>query len=188
MNGCPFWSFHIMSKYYKIFLKQSIAKLKYLIIFVNPIHLNINMLLLGIDVGTSSVKVSVIDAQSGKIIANKQYPDAESEIISSKYGWAEQSPDMWWEHVKKAILLCNQQQKYNSQDIGAIGIAYQMHGLVLVDEHQNSLRNSIIWCDSRAVEIGDKAFENIGSDYCLSHLYKFAGKLYRIKISMGKRK
>jgi xylulokinase len=144
------------------------------------------MLLLGIDVGTSSVKVSVIDAQSGNIIAHKQYPDSESEIISPKYGWAEQSADMWWEHVQKAILLCNQQQKYNPQDIGAIGIAYQMHGLVLVDEQQNSLRNSIIWCDSRAVEIGEKAFETIGADYCLSHLLNSPGNFTASKLAWVK--
>lgn len=144
------------------------------------------MLLLGIDVGTSSVKVSVIDAQSGIVIANKQYPDSESEIISAKYGWAEQSADMWWEQVQKAILLCNQQQKYNPQDIGAIGIAYQMHGLVLVDEQQNTLRNSIIWCDSRAVEIGDKAFKTLGSDYCLSHLLNSPGNFTASKLAWVK--
>jgi xylulokinase len=112
------------------------------------------MLLLGIDVGTSSVKVSVVDVASGDILASAQYPDSESEIISLKSGWAEQSPDMWWEHVQQAILNCNSKGKYNPLDISAIGIAYQMHGLVIVDEAQKSLRNSIIWCDSRAVETG----------------------------------
>src|SRR6476659_7717075 len=113
------------------------------------------MLLLGIDVGTSSIKVSVVDAQTGKNVASASYPDKETEIIALKNGWAEQSPDMWWNNVQQAILKCNATGKYNPKDIVSIGIAYQMHGLVLVDSNGNSLRNSIIWCDSRAVEIGN---------------------------------
>ncbi|MEO5910203.1 MAG: FGGY family carbohydrate kinase, partial [Pelobium sp.] len=92
------------------------------------------MLLLGIDVGTSSIKVSVVDSQSGNLLASASYPDKETEILVPQFGWAEQSPDLWWEHVQKAILRCHSKGKYNAQDIGAIGIAYQMHGLVLIDE------------------------------------------------------
>ena len=103
------------------------------------------MLLLGIDVGTSSVKVTVVDAQTQQTIAAAQYPETESDIIAPKSGWAEQSPDMWWEHVQLAILKLHAQRKYNPQDIAAIGIAYQMHGLVIVDKQQQVLRNSIIW-------------------------------------------
>ncbi len=120
------------------------------------------MLLLGIDVGTSSIKASVLDASTGDVLTTVQYPDKETAIISEQTGWAEQSPDMWWEHVQKAILKANQTGKYKPQDISAIGISYQMHGLVMVNEHQNSIRNSIIWCDSRAVEIGNKALHDIG--------------------------
>jgi len=144
------------------------------------------MLLLGIDLGTSSIKVSVVDANSGLTIANMQYPEVETEILAPKYGWAEQSPDLWWEHVKKAIILCNELKKYNPQDISAIGIAYQMHGLVVVDKNQESLRNSIIWCDSRAVEIGEKAFDTLGADYCLSHLLNSPGNFTASKLAWVK--
>src|SRR5215510_7665082 len=126
------------------------------------------MLLLGIDLGTSSIKASVIDAETQKCIASAQYPETEAEIIALHPGWAEQSPDQWWENVKQAILKCHSSEKYNSANIAAIGIAYQMHGLVLVDKDQHVLRNSIIWCDSRAIEYGDKAFHAIGEKQCLS--------------------
>ncbi|OCX52205.1 carbohydrate kinase [Mucilaginibacter sp. PPCGB 2223] len=144
------------------------------------------MLLLGIDVGTSSIKVSVIDAQQQKCIASAQYPDTESAIISTQPGWAEQSPEMWWEHVQKAILLAQSNKNFDPKDIAAVGIAYQMHGLVLVDKGQNSLRNSIIWCDSRAVEIGDKAFDVMGHDFCLSHLLNSPGNFTASKLAWVK--
>ena len=112
------------------------------------------MLLLGIDIGTSSIKVSVVNADTQKCIASTQYPDTESGIISKQSGWAEQSPEMWWLHVQEAILQLNATKRYHPKDIGAIGIAYQMHGLVLIDKNQQVLRDSIIWCDSRAVNIG----------------------------------
>ena len=144
------------------------------------------MLLLGIDVGTSSIKVSVIDSTSGQTIATAQYPEAETEIITLRNGWAEQSPDMWWEHVQKAILLCNQQKKYNPLNISAIGIAYQMHGLVIVDENQNSLRNSIIWCDSRAVSIGEQAFERLGAEKALANLLNSPGNFTAAKLAWVK--
>src|SRR5688572_17529356 len=111
------------------------------------------MLLLGIDIGTSSIKVSVVDAATQQSIASAHYPETESDILSPEPGWAEQSPDMWWEHTQLAILKLHAQRKYNPADIAAIGIAYQMHGLVMVDKNQEVLRNSIIWCDSRAVAI-----------------------------------
>ncbi len=144
------------------------------------------MYLLGIDVGTSSIKVSVVDTASGNILASAQYPDSESEILAPKYGWAEQSPDMWWEHVQKAIMRCNQQQKYDPQQIAAIGIAYQMHGLVIVDKDQQNLRNSIIWCDSRAVEIGNKAFDALGEEFSLSHLLNSPGNFTASKMAWVK--
>ena len=92
------------------------------------------MLLLGIDLGTSSIKVSVVDAASRSCIAAAQYPETEVDIIATQPGWAEQSPDLWWEHVKQAILKCNASGSYDPRDITAIGISYQMHGLVAVDE------------------------------------------------------
>src|SRR5687768_4199395 len=120
------------------------------------------MLLLGIDIGTSSIKVSVVDSQTNNCIASAQYPDSENEIKSLKPGWAEQDPDMWWQDVQQAIKRLASSGSVNLNDIGAIGIAYQMHGLVVVDKDQNVLRDSIIWCDSRAVPYGDKAFSAIG--------------------------
>ncbi len=144
------------------------------------------MLLLGIDLGTSSVKVSVIDGVTQKTVAAAQYPESEAEIISMHPGWAEQSPEAWWEQVQLAILKVHAQRQYNPADIGAIGIAYQMHGLVAVDKHQEVLRHSIIWCDSRAVETGDKAFEAIGRDKCLLHLLNSPGNFTASKLAWVK--
>jgi xylulokinase len=144
------------------------------------------MLLLGIDVGTSSVKVSVVDANSGQIIAAAHYPPTESAIIAAQYGWAEQSPDMWWDHVCQALAICNTSKKYNPKDIAAIGIAYQMHGLVVIDKSGKSLRNSIIWCDSRAVAIGNKALADLGEDYALSHLLNSPGNFTASKLAWVK--
>ncbi len=144
------------------------------------------MLLLGIDIGTSSIKVSVVDAATQQCIGSAKYPETESEIIAPHPGWAEQSTDMWWEHVQSAILKLHAQRKYNPGDIEAIGIAYQMHGLVMVDKEKNALRNSIIWCDSRAVEIGDKAFEEIGKEKCLLHLLNSPGNFTASKLAWVK--
>ena len=144
------------------------------------------MLLLGIDLGTSSIKVSVVDADTQQCIVSAQYPETETPIITTQPGWAEQSPDQWWQHVQNAILKANATNKYNPQDIGAIGIAYQMHGLVCVDKEQNILRNSIIWCDSRAVEIGEKAFKAIGKKKCLSHLLNSPGNFTASKLAWVK--
>ncbi|RFZ82646.1 carbohydrate kinase [Mucilaginibacter terrenus] len=144
------------------------------------------MLLLGIDIGTSSVKVSVVDAAAQRVVASASYPETESPIISLQTGWAEQSPDMWWHQTGQAIALCHKKGGYNPEDISAIGIAYQMHGLVLVDKNQKVLRNSIIWCDSRAVEIGDKAFEDIGQEACLSHMLNSPGNFTASKLAWVK--
>jgi xylulokinase len=144
------------------------------------------MLLLGIDVGTSSVKVSVVDAVSQQSISSAQYPDVESPIKSLQTGWAEQSPEMWWQQVQKAILLCHQTGAYNPKDIAAIGIAYQMHGLVVVDKNNEVLRDSIIWCDSRAVEIGNDAFNAIGEKECLTSLLNSPGNFTASKLAWVK--
>lgn len=144
------------------------------------------MLLLGIDIGTSSIKASVVDSATQSTIASAQYPDSENAILSSKPGWAEQSPDMWWQQIQQAIQLCNNSKKYDPADIAAIGIAYQMHGLVLVDKDQLVLRDSIIWCDSRAVEIGDNAFSAIGEKKCLTHLLNSPGNFTASKLAWVK--
>ena len=144
------------------------------------------MLLLGIDLGTSSVKVSVIDASNGKVMATAQHPETEAAIISHQPGWAEQSPNQWWHDVKAAILKLHATGAYKPSDIGAIGIAYQMHGLVLVDSNQNVIRDSIIWCDNRAVALGEKAFETIGHNYCLRHLLNSPGNFTASKLTWVK--
>src|ERR1700733_7704078 len=127
------------------------------------------MLLLGIDLGTSSIKVAVTDAGTHKVLATAQYPETETGILSSQPGWAEQSPEGWWENVQAAILKAHAAGGYDPGAIAAIGISYQMHGLVLVDKEQRVLRNSIIWCDSRAVPYGDRAFTAIGEKRSLDH-------------------
>lgn len=144
------------------------------------------MLLLGIDIGTSSIKVSIVDAQTQNCVATAQYPDIETGITSHQKGWAEQSPDMWWENVQQAILKANATKKYNPADIKAIGIAYQMHGLVCVDKQQRVLRDSIIWCDSRAVEIGNRAFDTIGHERSLKHLLNSPGNFTAAKLAWVK--
>jgi len=144
------------------------------------------MLLLGIDIGTSSIKIAIVDANTQQTIVTAQYPETESAITSLQNGWAEQSPEMWWEHVQQAILKANATGKYNPKDIAAIGIAYQMHGLVCVDKNQQILRDSIIWCDSRAVPYGNKAFEAIGEEKCLSYLLNSPGNFTASKLAWVK--
>lgn len=144
------------------------------------------MLLLGIDVGTSSIKVSVADSQTQECIASAQFPDTESEIKSLQPGWAEQSAEMWWQHVHGAIKRVGNSGNVNLKDISAIGIAYQMHGLVVVDKEQTALRDSIIWCDSRAVPFGEKAFDAIGKQKSLSHLLNSPGNFTAAKLAWVK--
>ncbi len=144
------------------------------------------MLLLGIDIGTSFIKVSVVDAATQKCLASAQYPETETSINSLLSGWAEQSPDMWWGHAVKAIQKLNATNKFNPTEIGAIGISYQMHGLVVVDKQQNVLRDSIIWCDSRAVETGENAYNTIGEDVCSSCLLNSPGNFTASKLGWVK--
>ncbi|KLT64822.1 xylulokinase [Pedobacter sp. BMA] len=144
------------------------------------------MFLLGIDIGTSSIKVSVVRTLDQKCIASVQYPDEETGIKSLKTGWAEQSPADWWFHTQEAILKLKSAQQFDPKEIAAIGIAYQMHGLVVVDKDQNVLRDSIIWCDSRAVEIGKKAFDEIGHEKALSSLLNSPGNFTASKLAWVK--
>ena len=145
------------------------------------------MLLLGIDIGTSFIKVSVVDAASQKCIATAQCPDIENPITSLQSGWAEQSPEMWWDQTVTAIRELNSSQKFDPKDITAIGISYQMHGLVVVDKNQKVLRDSIIWCDSRAVETGEEAFNVIGEATCSSCLLNSPGNFTASKLGWVKK-
>ncbi|MFC5190691.1 xylulokinase [Algoriphagus aquatilis] len=139
-------------------------------------------LLLGLDIGSSSVKASLLDADSGKSIASKAFPEEEMPINSPQSGWAEQDPDMWWKYVKECISFVQHKAEVKKGELKAIGIAYQMHGLVCVDKNQQVLRPSIIWCDSRAVAIGEKAFADLGKDYCLPHLLNSPGNFTASKL------
>lgn len=141
------------------------------------------MLLLGIDVGSSSVKASVIDGETGNCIATAFHPKDEMKIIAIQPGWAEQDPSVWWENLKSAVSDCNNQLGVKRYDIGAVGISYQMHGLVAIDRNLRVLRPSIIWCDSRAVEYGEKAFSALGKDFCLSHLLNSPGNFTASKLA-----
>ena len=145
------------------------------------------MYLLGIDIGTSSIKASVVDVQTRQEIASESYPDVESIISSPQPGWAEQDPEMWWENTLEVLKKINSSGKYNPLDILSIGISYQMHGLVMVDKRQNVLRPSIIWCDSRAVEIGEEAFQNIGKEKALQHLLNSPGNFTASKLAWIKK-
>lgn len=141
------------------------------------------MYLLGIDLGSSSVKASVIDGESGSCLATEFYPKVEMEIIAKKPGWAEQDPEAWWQNLKAAIAGCNLQLGEKKNKIGAIGISYQMHGLVTIGKDFKVLRPSIIWCDGRAVPYGEKAFDSIGKDFCLSHLLNSPGNFTATKLA-----
>ena len=136
-----------------------------------------NRYLLGFDVGSSSVKASLVNADSGKCVATAFYPEKEAPIMAVKAGWAEQDPQMWWDNAKLALKKIMADAGATAEDVKAIGISYQMHGLVCVDKNLKALRPSIIWCDSRAVPYGEKAFKDLGADQCLSHLLNSPGNL-----------
>jgi xylulokinase len=142
--------------------------------------------LLGIDLGSSSIKASIIDADTGATVAAAQSPKEEMAMKAVKPGWAEQEPDLWWEHARNAIHSCLKSSKVNGADIQAIGISYQMHGLVCVDKSKKVLRASIIWCDSRAVPYGQNAFEKLGADYSLSHFLNSPGNFTAAKLKWVK--
>lgn len=141
------------------------------------------MYLLGYDIGSSSVKASLVNAVTGKCVASAFYPKTEAAIIAVKQGWAEQEPANWWENLKLSTKAIMAESGVKAEDIKAIGISYQMHGLVCVDKNQNVLRPAIIWCDSRAVPYGQKAFETIGEEKCLSHLLNSPGNFTASKLA-----
>ena len=141
------------------------------------------MYLLGYDIGSSSVKASLVDAQSGACVASAFYPKTEAPIKAVRAGWAEQAPDAWWSYLKDATADVLAQSGVDKTDIKAIGISYQMHGLVCVDKDLKPLRDAIIWCDSRAVPYGQKAFDDLGSERCLSHLLNSPGNFTAAKLA-----
>lgn len=144
------------------------------------------MYLLGYDIGSSSVKASLVNAESGKCVSSAFFPKSEAPILAVKQGWAEQDPESWWTYLKQATQAILSESGIDSADIKAIGISYQMHGLVCVDKNKKALRPSIIWCDSRAVPYGQKAFEVLGEEKCLSHLLNSPGNFTASKLAWVK--
>ncbi len=144
------------------------------------------MYLLGYDIGSSSVKVCLIEASSGKVIASEFSPKKEMKITAVNPGWAEQNPVDWWTNLKLAHEAVMHESGIHPEDIKGIGITWQMHGLILVDKDQNLLRPSIIWCDSRAVQYGERAFKEIGEEKCLSHLLNSPGNFTASKLAWVK--
>ncbi|MBQ9533070.1 MAG: carbohydrate kinase [Prevotella sp.] len=142
--------------------------------------------LLGFDVGSSSVKASLVDGQTGQCLAAAFFPEKEAAIKAVQMGWAEQDPDSWWTYGKQALAKVMADAHITGDDIMAIGISYQMHGLVCVDKNLKPLRDSIIWCDSRAVPYGEKAFNDLGSDQCLGHLLNSPGNFTASKLAWVK--
>lgn len=146
---------------------------------------SLKIYLIGYDIGSSSVKVTLLQADSGKTTAATS-PAAEMEIAAPQPGWAEQSPQTWWDNAMIATQKVLADSGVNPADIKAIGISYQMHGLVLIDEDQQVLRPAIIWCDSRAVEIGDEAFKQLGPQECLERLLNSPGNFTASKLKWVK--
>ena len=142
--------------------------------------------LLGFDVGSSSVKASLVDVETGEISAIAFYPEKEAPILAVKAGWAEQNPQMWWDNAKLSLKKIMAETNAKGEDILAIGISYQMHGLVCVDKNKEVLRPSIIWCDSRAVPYGERAFNDLGSEKCLGHLLNSPGNFTAAKLAWVK--
>ena len=144
------------------------------------------MYLLGYDIGSSSVKASLVNAETGKCVSTAFYPKVEAEIISHKQGWAEQRPDQWWGHLKQSTEAILKESGVDPKAIKAIGISYQMHGLVCIDKERNVLRPAIIWCDSRGVPYGEKAFKELGEEQCLSHILNSPGNFTATKLAWVK--
>ncbi len=144
------------------------------------------MYLLGYDIGTSSIKASLVNAVTGKCVSSAFFPRVEMSVTAVRSGWADQNPEAWWENLKLSTRCVLEESHVDPQDIKAIGISYQMHGLVCVDKQQKVVRPSIIWCDSRAVNIGNKAFKDLGEEKCLSHLLNSPGNFTASKLAWVK--
>ena len=143
-------------------------------------------MLVGFDVGSSSVKVSLVDVKTGRMLASAFSPDKEAPIKAKKAGWAEQDPESWWQYAKQALSKVAEQSSKPLSEVKAIGISYQMHGLVCVDKNGKPLRDAIIWCDSRAVPYGEEAFNSLGEEKCLSHLLNSPGNFTAAKLAWVK--
>ena len=142
--------------------------------------------LLGFDVGSSSVKASLVDMESGQCAASAFYPESEAPIKAVKAGWAEQNPEDWWQYLKLSLRKIMAETGATGEQVKAIGISYQMHGLVCVGKDMKPLRDAIIWCDSRAVPYGERAFNELGSELCLSHLLNSPGNFTASKLAWVK--
>ena len=142
--------------------------------------------LLGFDVGSSSVKASLVNVETGECAASAFYPEHEAPIKAVRAGWAEQDPQMWWSYAKSALAKVMAVTGAKGEDVKAIGISYQMHGLVCVDKEQQVLRDAIIWCDSRAVPYGTRAFKTLGAERCLGHLLNSPGNFTASKLAWVK--
>ncbi|MFB6272932.1 MAG: FGGY family carbohydrate kinase, partial [Salinibacter sp.] len=146
------------------------------------------MLLLGYDIGSSAIKAALLDADSGDVLASARAPAAdEMPMDAPQSGWAEQPPAKWWNHVQAATDALRAEADFAPEAVEAIGLTYQMHGLVLLDENHEVLRPSIIWADSRAVDIGREAFEALGREWCLQHLLNSPGNFTASKLAWVKR-
>lgn len=137
---------------------------------------------LGLDIGSSSIKACILDVASGIAVASATSPETELPINALQPGWAEQDPAIWWEHAVKATRQCLTESGLDSAAISSIGISYQMHGLVCVDKRGEVLRPAIIWCDSRAVELGDTACNAIGHTVCQERLLNSPGNFTASKL------
>ncbi len=144
------------------------------------------MYLIGFDIGSSSVKASIIEASTGKCVGSAFHPKQEMSIKALKPGWAEQEPEDWWKNLQLAAIDAVKESKIDKKQIATIGISYQMHGLVIIDKNKKVLRPSIIWCDSRAVSYGEKAFESLGHEKCLSRLLNSPGNFTASKLKWVK--
>lgn len=144
------------------------------------------MYLLGYDIGSSSVKAALVDASTGACVASDFFPKSEAPIKALRPGWAEQNPESWWNYLSEATASVLSASGVDSSDIKAIGISYQMHGLVLLDKERKVLRDAIIWCDSRGVPFGEKAFEDLGSEHTLSRLLNSPGNFTAAKLQWVK--
>ena len=143
------------------------------------------MYFLGIDLGSSSIKMLIFDAESGRSICVVTVPKFEMEINAAQFGWAEQNPESWWHYIRQGFRLLGK-NGIDLKKIAGIGIAYQMHGLVLTDKNLNPVRPSIIWCDSRAVDIGNEAYNQIGHDYCQQTILGSPGNFTASKLKCVK--
>ena len=142
--------------------------------------------LLGYDIGSSSVKAALLEIATGNCRAAAFSPENEMEINAPHPGFAEQDPERWWQELAMATRQLEKKFPFDPSEVAAIGISYQMHGLVCMDKAGKVLRPSIIWCDSRAVDIGNKAEKKLGVEYVQHHLLNAPGNFTASKLKWVK--